>query len=208
MGRSAELIRWVVRQVARSLDPAQALAAPRRVYLEVPGPVLVHSPARVLERIPSARRDRVVALIDEDWLVQHPGLRGVDELVAAGFSVAVNRFGAAHGSLNLLARHPFESVWVDERLVHGLAEDATRRAELAGVAATASTLGQRVVVHQPRRTFDARVVEAVGGIAVVRPWRSVPSEPGTATGVDAPTQPIATVGERSPAAVPSSRGGV
>ena len=190
VGRAADLVRWVGGQVARSLDPAQALAAPRRVYLDLPGPVLAHAPVRVLERIRPERRDRIVVLLEEDWLVQHPDVAGVRDLLDAGFSLGLARFGASRGSLHLLARYPFESVWVDDRVVHGLADDPTRRAELAGIAATAATLGQRLVVHEPDRSFDAAALDRVGGIAVVRSRRSAPAVRAVDDDI---TRPLATV---------------
>ncbi len=190
VGRAADLVRWVTSQVGRSLDPTRALAAPRRVYLDVPGPVLAHAPLRVLEGIRPERRERIVLLVDEDWLVQHPEVPGVGELIDAGFSLGLTGFGASHGSLRLLARYPFESVWVDERVVHGLADDPTRRAELAGIAATAATLGQRLVAQEPLRSFDADELDRVGGVAIVRSRLSAPS----AASVDGEvTQPLATV---------------
>jgi diguanylate cyclase (GGDEF)-like protein len=190
VGRAADLVRWVASQVGPSLDPTRALAAPRRVYVDVPGPVLAHAPLRVLEGIRPERRERIVLLVDEDWLVQHPGVPGVGELIDAGFSLGLARFGAAHGSLHLLTRYPFESVWVDDRIVHGLADDPTRQAELTGIAATAATLGQRLVAHEPLRSFDADALERVGGVAIVRSRLSVP--PVRSLDGDV-TQPLATV---------------
>jgi diguanylate cyclase (GGDEF)-like protein len=190
VGRAADLVRWVASQVGRSLDPTRVLAAPRRVYLDVPGPVLAHAPVRGLEAIRPERRERIVLLVDEDWLVQHPDVPGVGELIDAGFSLGLARFGASHGSLHLLARYPFESVWVDDRVIHGLADDATRRAELAGIVATAAPLGQRVVAHEPRRSFDADALDRVGGVAIVRSRLS--ATPTRPVDGDA-TQPLATV---------------
>jgi EAL domain-containing protein (putative c-di-GMP-specific phosphodiesterase class I) len=158
--------------------------------VDVPGPVLAHAPLRVLEGIRPERRERIVLLVDEDWLVQHPGVPGVGELIDAGFSLGLARFGAAHGSLHLLTRYPFESVWVDDRIVHGLADDPTRQAELTGIAATAATLGQRLVAHEPLRSFDADALDRVGGVAIVRSRLSVP--PVRSLDGDV-TQPLATV---------------
>jgi len=110
----------------------------------------------------------VVAVIDEQHLTDTDNVRiGLLQLARLGLRVCIGNFGSVHGSLVLMERHPFDSVWVDRRNVDGLASCPVRRARLRAVSVMATALGQQVLVDAPARPDDARALADIGGLVVV-----------------------------------------
>jgi diguanylate cyclase (GGDEF)-like protein len=171
-GDAAALFRWSSLRLARVLAERSPVG-PSRAFLAMPASELAASPARMLgPLLETASVDpcRIVVLLDESALVDPESVRpGILELARSGLRLAVSGFGRVHGSLGLLERHPFDSVWLDRQGVDGLAGCPVRRARLRAVVEVAASLGQQVVADAPLRPDDAAALDDIGGIAVVSP---------------------------------------
>jgi diguanylate cyclase (GGDEF)-like protein len=169
---AAELFRWSAARLAEHLADRSPLG-PSRTFLPMPAAELATSPARALRPLlesPTVDPCRIVLLVDETALVDPDAVRpGILELARSGLRLAVSGFGRVYGSLALLERHPFDSVWVDRQGIDGLARCPVRRARLRSVVEVAAALGQQVVTEMPLRPGDASALEEVGGVAVLTP---------------------------------------
>jgi EAL domain-containing protein (putative c-di-GMP-specific phosphodiesterase class I) len=165
------LFGWTAAATAADRERGRTSMAAVRRFLDLPVEVLVSSPGRALEPILSpgtAPASELVAVIDEAHLGDSDHVRvGLLELARLGVRVCVGSFGSVHGSLVLMERHPFDSVWVDRRSVDGLASCAVRRARLHAVSAMATALGQQVLVDAPTRADDAAALGDIEGLLVV-----------------------------------------
>ena len=169
-GMGPALFLWTAGRVAIDRDRSRLSPALMRRFVDLPASVLAASPGRALEPILSGGGDPsgLVAVIDEQHLGDSDSVRvGLLELSRAGLRVCIGNFGSVHGSLVLMERHPFDSVWVDRRSVDGLASCPVRRARLGAIAAMATALGQQVLVEAPFRAEDDRALADVGGVVVV-----------------------------------------
>jgi diguanylate cyclase (GGDEF)-like protein len=170
-GLAPALFGWTAAATAADRERGRTSMAAVRRFLDLPVEVLVSSPGRALEPILSpgtAPASELVAVIDEAHLGDSDHVRvGLLELARLGVRVCVGSFGSVHGSLVLMERHPFDSVWVDRRSVDGLASCAVRRARLHAVSAMATALGQQVLVDAPTRADDAAALGDIEGLLVV-----------------------------------------
>ena len=170
-GSGPALFRWTLERVVGDTGHRELSVLPSRRYVEMPRSVLVGSPGRAVELVArphAVAPEHLVVVIDEEDLADGPALRaGLLELARHGARVAIGRFGAATGSLALMERHPFESVWIDRQMVDGLAGCAVRRAKFRAVAGVAEALGQQVMVDRPTRAEDARAAAELAAVLVV-----------------------------------------
>lgn len=169
-GLCRELFTWTVRQVLADAHRPRPVGAEVRRYLHLPPMLLPASPMEAVEAAagPGADLTSVVAVLDESSLLDPGDDRGLRDLLRAGVRLAVGDFGGAVGSLRLLERYPFDSVWVSPSVVDGLAEDPVRRAVLRATQEVAGALGQRVVVDEPGRRSDEAALAAFEGVAVAQ----------------------------------------
>lgn len=170
-GLSPALFAWTARALGSVPDTTTSPVSLRQ-FVDMPRAVLAGSPARRLEAAWAGSPvdpSTVVLLVDERLLLDADAVRPpLLDLARAGVRVGVSGYGAAHASLTVLERHPFDSVWLDRDAVDGAAGCAVRRARLKAVVEVASALGQQVVAPAPRSAEDAAVLDEVGGVAVER----------------------------------------
>ncbi len=169
-GLCRQLVTWTVGHVLADVHRPRPVGADVRRYVHLPRPLLHASPAKAVEAAsgPGADLTSLVAVVDEAAVLDPSDDGGLRELLRAGIRLAVGGFGEAVGSLRVLERYPFDSVWVAPSVVDGLADDPVRRAQLRATLEVAASLGQRVVVEEPGRRADDLALGAFEGVAVAQ----------------------------------------
>jgi EAL domain-containing protein (putative c-di-GMP-specific phosphodiesterase class I) len=84
------------------------------------------------------------------------------QLVAMGFSVAVDDFGTGYASLQQLLRLPVHELKIDRAFVSGMIDHHSHRALVVGVIGLAAALGLRVVAEGVETDAQRNALRAIG----------------------------------------------
>jgi diguanylate cyclase (GGDEF)-like protein len=87
----------------------------------------------------------------------------VADLAAAGVRLSLDDFGAGYSSLSYLTRFPFDTIKVDQALVHAAIGNSESTAVLRSIVALSHELGKTVVAEGIETEDDAALMRLVGG---------------------------------------------
>lgn len=114
--------------------------------------------------------------ITESVIITHPekAVATLVKLKDRGVSITVDDFGTGYSSLSYLARLPIQAVKIDQRFVHGLAQNRNDEAITQGIIALSHSLGLRVIAEgvETATQFDflkAHGCEEAQGYLIARP---------------------------------------
>jgi diguanylate cyclase (GGDEF)-like protein len=86
----------------------------------------------------------------------------LDSLVAAGARLSLDEFGAGYSSVCYLSAFPFDTIKIDQALVHASAGSASGTAILRSIVALAHELGKIVIAEGIETDEDASLLRSVG----------------------------------------------
>jgi diguanylate cyclase (GGDEF)-like protein len=114
--------------------------------------------------------------ITESLIITHPekAVATLVRLKERGVSITVDDFGTGYSSLSYLARLPIQAVKIDQRFVHGLAQNKSDEAVTQGIIALSHSLGLRVIAEGVETTAQFEFLHAHGceeaqGYLIARP---------------------------------------
>jgi diguanylate cyclase (GGDEF)-like protein/PAS domain S-box-containing protein len=120
---------------------------------------------RQLQAASKLPRDILRLEITEMVLLEQPEQATVlvADLAAVGVKLSLDDFGAGYSSLSYLTRFPFDTIKVDQALVHAAAVSAENTAVLRSIVALSHELGKTVVAEGVDTEEDAALMRLVGG---------------------------------------------
>jgi EAL domain-containing protein (putative c-di-GMP-specific phosphodiesterase class I) len=114
--------------------------------------------------------------ITESVIITHPekAVATLVKLKDRGVSITVDDFGTGYSSLSYLARLPIQAVKIDQRFVHGLAQNRNDEAITQGIIALSHSLGLRVIAEGVETPAQLEFLRAHGceeaqGYLIARP---------------------------------------
>jgi diguanylate cyclase (GGDEF)-like protein len=114
--------------------------------------------------------------ITESVIISHhdKAVATLVKLKERGVSITVDDFGTGYSSLSYLARLPIQAVKIDQRFVHGIAQNRNDEAIAQGIIALSHSLGLRVIAEgiETAAQFDflrAHGCEEAQGYLIARP---------------------------------------
>ncbi len=114
--------------------------------------------------------------ITESVIITHPekAVATLVKLKERGVSITVDDFGTGYSSLSYLARLPIQAVKIDQRFVHGLAQNRNDEAITQGIIALSHSLGLRVIAEGVETATQFEFLKAHGceeaqGYLIARP---------------------------------------
>lgn len=181
-GLIAEVGSWVIARVCEDL------AGLRELGLELPkvavnlsareltrGEMLVDDICQTLEAY-GELRSRFQIELTESALMNTGGSAVLESLHRAGFSLAIDDFGAGYSSLGYLKRFSVSTLKIDQQFVKCLPDDVENAAIVAAVVQMSKTLGITVVAEGVETAAQAEFLAAIGcdvlqGYFISRPIR-------------------------------------
>jgi diguanylate cyclase (GGDEF)-like protein len=114
--------------------------------------------------------------ITESVIISHPdkAVATLVKLKDRGVSITIDDFGTGYSSLSYLARLPIQAVKIDQRFVHGVAQNRNDEAIAQGIIALSHSLGLRVIAEgvETAAQFDflrTHGCEEAQGFLIARP---------------------------------------
>jgi len=164
----AEVGTWVVEQVCRDLAELESfgIEIPRVAINVSPlelrrGDAVVNDFCRILERY-GQPRERFEFEVTENALMSERGSEVLAAFREAGFSLAIDDFGAGYSSLGYLKRFQVSALKIDRQFIQSLPEDQDDRTIVAAVIQMAKALGVVVVAEGVETEAQAAFLSGLG----------------------------------------------